>query len=262
VLILALIFTGRSNTARAQTDTPIPTSTDTPAPTLVPTDTPTPTLVPTDTPTPTATLIPTDTPTPTSECGSAAPGSTPQLLTATSAGTHQVTLTWSQATDPVSNYLVAYGTASGQYQYGNPDIGGQGTTSYTVGSLASGVTYYFVVMAVNGCAASSFSNELSVLTGPTPTPTQSLSPTPTAEVLGLSSSQPQVSTEAANENPAAITIIAPTLVPTPTPVPTGSSGPNKTALILVTAFLGLILLGGGSFFLYQELQKKNPPNTS
>ena len=97
-------------------------------------------------------------------CNDTKPGSAPSLLSAI-AGTNSVTLTWSEAKDPVTYYLVAYGTSSGVVQYGNPNIGGKGTTSYTVQGLSGGKTYYFKVRAGNGCMPGDYSNELSAIPG-------------------------------------------------------------------------------------------------
>jgi len=93
-------------------------------------------------------------------CNDAAPGSAPVLIRV-DRGENSATLYWTKAADPVSYYLVAYGTASGNYQYGNPNVGDKNTTSYTVNNLNGGVTYYFAVRAGNGCRPGSFSNELS-----------------------------------------------------------------------------------------------------
>ncbi len=94
-----------------------------------------------------------------SKCTDKPPGSVP-VFTGAVAGVNSVTLTWTEANDPVSYYLVAYGTSSGVYSFGNPNVGGKGTTSYTVHNLSGGTIYYFVVRAGNGCAPGSFSNEL------------------------------------------------------------------------------------------------------
>lgn len=120
----------------------------------------------------------TPTPTPSSGCWDPAPGGSVELKTATSSGAHDITLTWTDATDPVSYYLLSYGLAPGQYIYGNPNMGGQGTTTYTVGGLTTGKTYYFVVRAGNGCTPGTFSNELSAVAGETPTPTPPAEPDP------------------------------------------------------------------------------------
>ena len=93
------------------------------------------------------------------ECHDQPPGGAPRLISAT-AGVNSVTLVWEKAPDPVSYYLIAYGESPGNYLYGNPNVGGPETTSYTVGSLSGGKTYYFVVRAGNGCAPGPFSNEL------------------------------------------------------------------------------------------------------
>ena len=154
------------------------------------TPTPTETLTPTLTLTPTETPVPSPTPTPLS-CADGAPGSAPQLTSATSKGPNQITLTWTTATDPVSYYLVSYGIASGQYIYGNPNVGGQGTSSYIVTHLAKGTTYYFVVRAGNGCTPGSFSNELSATTtgGVTASPSPPIA-TESGTILGTQISSP------------------------------------------------------------------------
>lgn len=97
-------------------------------------------------------------------CGDAKPGSAP-ALTGASADTNSVTLTWSQAEGPVTYYLITYGISPGTQQFGNPNVGGAGTTGYTVSGLSGGVTYYFKVRAGNGCAPGDFSNELSATPG-------------------------------------------------------------------------------------------------
>jgi len=123
------------------------------------------------TPTPTSTGTPAPTPTAGAVlgvgvsapgCADTLPGGAPVLLSAIP-GVNSVVLTWSEAPDPVSYYLVAYGTASGVYDFGNPNVGGKGTTSYTVFGLSGGTEYFFVVRAGNGCATGPFSNEISAI---------------------------------------------------------------------------------------------------
>lgn len=92
-------------------------------------------------------------------CDDQKPASAPTLLTA-KALENSVSLTWAQGLEPVSYYLVAYGLTPGTLQFGNPDIGGKETTSFTVESLSGGTTYYFRVRAGNGCMPGDYSNEL------------------------------------------------------------------------------------------------------
>jgi hypothetical protein len=91
-------------------------------------------------------------------CSDEAPKGAPVLLSVISNGPNSVTLNWSEAPDPVTYYLVAYGTEPGVFTYGNPNVGGKGTTSYTVNNLSGGVTYYFRVRAGNGCTPGPYSN--------------------------------------------------------------------------------------------------------
>jgi len=83
------------------------------------------------------------------------------LLFASHSHAGQAALMWDPpeiATD-VTGYVVDYGTASGSYTQG---INVGNTTSYTVGNLSDGQTYYFVVAAYNSAGAESeYSNEVS-----------------------------------------------------------------------------------------------------
>ena len=162
-------------------------------------------------------------------CNDTQPGSAPVLLSAVSAGANSVTLTWSKATDPVTYYLITYGLGTGLQQYGNPNVGGSNTTSYTVSGLSGGTTYYFKVRAGNGCAPGEFSNELST--------------TPAGGVLN---SVPEgfeegVLGEATELNPE----LTPSPVPSPSPEVRGTSTSNFNWwwVFIPTALLGLIISG-------------------
>lgn len=97
-------------------------------------------------------------------CKDKSPASAP-ILTSAVAGKDSVTLTWTEAQDPLTYYLVAYGRSETEIEYGNPNVGGKGTTTYTVGGLVRGVKYYFKVRPVNGCKPGKFSNKLSATPG-------------------------------------------------------------------------------------------------
>ena len=92
-------------------------------------------------------------------CTDAKPSKAPRLLSIKATGPNEMTLTWTRAGDPTTYYLITYGTASGVFQFGAPNIGN--VTSYVVKGLTPGVTYFFKVQAVNNCMPGDFSNELS-----------------------------------------------------------------------------------------------------
>jgi hypothetical protein len=95
-------------------------------------------------------------------CNESAPGGSPYIHSSI-LGANSITLRWTEAPDPVTYYLVAYGTESGYYIFGNSNIGGKGTTEYTVNHLSGNTKYYFVVRAGNGCKPGPFSNEISAI---------------------------------------------------------------------------------------------------
>jgi hypothetical protein len=128
--------------------------------------TPTPTLTPTpitaSTPSSSSTVTDYSTAPPT--CGNTPPSSAPSLYTASAQDSSSVLLYFTDAGDPVSSYAVEYGTSPGSYQYSALSIGTKGTRTYLVSSLLPATTYYFRVRGGNGCAAGSWSNEISAKT--------------------------------------------------------------------------------------------------
>ncbi|HJX59443.1 hypothetical protein A2V61_02465 [Candidatus Woesebacteria bacterium RBG_19FT_COMBO_47_8] len=158
-------------------------------------------------------------------CTDAAPGGPPKLVSATPISNSQIKLTWTKATDPVTFYTVYYGTKKGTYIFGNPNVGGANTTSYTVGSLGTGVIYYFIVIPGNGCTLGPISNELSAKAALAVN-----SPTPTQKPVITSSPTPTVSEKITRE----VTITPPT-----------PSSPFKSAAIIASA--GILLLASIAF---------------
>jgi len=100
----------------------------------------------------------------TPRCTDVDPGSAPAITSVTTEGT-QVTLSWSQAMEPVTHYTLAYGPTKEQLIYGAPNIGPAGTGSYTVDQLTAGQRYYFRIRAVNNCEPGDFSDTVSVVVG-------------------------------------------------------------------------------------------------
>ena len=169
----------------------------------------------------------TPTATPSDSCSNVPPA--PVLTSAISKSNNNATLTWVDVTNPVSNYTASYGTVAGKYIYGAPNIGGQGTTSFTIGSLSANKTYYFVVAATNKCGIGSFSNEVSVVVNPVPaTPSPTVEPIPTSDVSATVSDTPSD-------------------IPTDTPTPTAqpSTGLNSTFRDLGIGIIvaGVLLIG-------------------
>ena len=142
------------------TPTPSPTPTPEPTPTSILTPTPSPESVPTVLSDSTSSYSVGNSEPP--GCFDSKPGSVP-IVTGFTVGENKVTLNWLEAVDPVSYYLITYGLTPGLQQFGNPNVGGRGTKSYTVEGLSGGSTYYFRVRAGNGCSPGEFSNELSAV---------------------------------------------------------------------------------------------------
>jgi hypothetical protein len=168
-------------------------------------------------------------------CTDPAPGSTAQLTSAVSSGANSITLTWIDASNPVTYYLVSYGLSSGNYIYGNPNIGGQGTTSFTVGGLTTGKKYFFVVRAGNGCMPGVFSHEVSAVAGASPTPTF-IPPDTSADTAGQSDSIPTDTPQL----PADTQTPTPTEVIMPTPVLTSGSDSFVSRLMIGATALGVV----------------------
>lgn len=95
------------------------------------------------------------------QCHDEKPG-LPVLLDAVATNKNSIKLVWSKAKDPVTYYLIAYGTKPNLMEYGNPNVGGSDTTSYTVNHISGNTKYYFRVRAGNGCMPGDFSNEIAV----------------------------------------------------------------------------------------------------
>lgn len=203
------------------------------------------------------TTAPTVTPTPQpGACTDSAPGSTTQITSVVSSGAHSITLTWKDANSPVSYYLLSYGLSSGNYIYGNPNIGGQGTTSYTVGGLNTGTKYYFVIRAGNGCTPGNYSNEMSAVAGGSPTPT------PTVASATNTTTTIDTSTTGSTDQITAAPTDTPTPEPTDTPAPTLAPSGNsavKTIVIIGTILGVLIILGIGIWIFINYRRQQRPP---
>lgn len=97
------------------------------------------------------------------KCEDQAPKSPPTLINIIP-GINSVALSWEKAQDPVTYYMIQYGTQSGKYEFNNPNAGGKETTEYIINGLDSEKQYFFTVTAGNGCAVGLQSNQLTVIT--------------------------------------------------------------------------------------------------
>jgi len=141
-------------------------------------------------------------------CNDTAPSSAPINFKAI-AGQNSVTLSWSKPSTTFTYYLIAFSEDASAQKYGNPNIGGPDTLSYTVNQLSAGTKYYFKIRTGNGCTPGPFSTIVSatpsgqVLTDLVPEGFQenvlgaqtSLTPTPTptieiGNVLGIKNLSP------------------------------------------------------------------------
>lgn len=102
-----------------------------------------------------------------SDCANAPPGDkAPQLYAAIPQNESSILLYFTDAQKPYDHYALLFGPSSGNFPWGATSIGPPGTRTYLVKSLTPNTTYYFKVRGGNGCAAGSWSNELSGKTGP------------------------------------------------------------------------------------------------
>ena len=146
--------------------------------------------------------------------------------------------------------IIALGFAL-SYIYGNPNIGSQGTTSYTVGSLSSGKKYYFVVKAINGCTPGSFSNEVSTIAGEsvvnTPTPEQ----TPTIDTSSKTNSQ-NIIVSTDTDTPTPPLCIQPTTGILPTQPSLADNSKSNMLLIISVIILVIGSIGNVLYWKYKK----------
>ena len=194
-------------------------------------------------------------------CADPVPGGTPHITSAVSSGKNSITISWTDAANPVTHYLVSYGLSSGNYQYGNPNIGGQGTTSYTVGGLSTGTKYYFVIRAINGCTPGSYSNELSAIAGGGST----ITPTPLLTPMVTQTNQPA---PVNSTIPSPAITVSPNLLPSqipnlqtaePTVSPDTMEDSNIRMIVLVATILGFLILVVVGVWFYVLIKRNHPP---
>lgn len=100
-------------------------------------------------------------------CSDAAPGSRGSwLYGAIPKNSTSIQLYFTEAGEPVTKYVLEYGTKSGEYQFGVSDMGmnERNQMMFEVNSLSPNTTYYFRIRSDNGCATGPLSNEISATT--------------------------------------------------------------------------------------------------
>jgi len=97
-----------------------------------------------------------------SYCKSSAPTQIPQNFKAV-AGQNSVTLSWDEPSDYFTYYLISYSTHPHASTFASANIGGPGTSSYTIYNLSSGIRYYFKIRSGNACAPGQFSEIITAI---------------------------------------------------------------------------------------------------
>ena len=93
-------------------------------------------------------------------CHSSTPLNFPKNLKATP-GQNSVTLNWDETDDIFSYYLISYSTEKHASTFASANIGGRGTTSFTINNLSANDIYYFKIRIGNLCAQGPFSEIVS-----------------------------------------------------------------------------------------------------
>ncbi|OGD62999.1 hypothetical protein A2160_05070 [Candidatus Beckwithbacteria bacterium RBG_13_42_9] len=98
----------------------------------------------------------------TTGCGGTSPAAPTNLTATPGPGWGELTLRWNKISG-AGYYTVTYGKNSASYQFGSPNIGD--TDHLVIRGLIPGQRYYVVMTAVNGCASSGYSSEVSATAG-------------------------------------------------------------------------------------------------
>ena len=104
------------------------------------------------------------TPTPSPQavsCGASVP-TNPHITSVIATDSTSINLSWNPVNVPLTHYGLVYGVQSGVYLYGASNVGN--VNSFTISGLSPKTTYYFSLFAINDCATSGYSNEVSATT--------------------------------------------------------------------------------------------------
>lgn len=93
-------------------------------------------------------------------CHSSSPLNFPKNIKVTS-GQNSITLSWDETDDIFSYYLISYSTEKHAATFATANIGGRGTTSFTINNLSADILYYFKIRTGNFCAQGPFSEIIS-----------------------------------------------------------------------------------------------------
>ena len=99
-------------------------------------------------------------------CSKQAPNKAPWIYGAIPESSTSIRLYFTPSDEPVSRYVLVFGTKSGNYQYGLIDMGinERNQMTFLVDYLSPNTTYYFKIQAANDCAPGPWSNEISAKT--------------------------------------------------------------------------------------------------
>lgn len=150
------------------------------------------------------------------QCTAQPPGQkAPHIYKTEAKSSTSILLYFAEGDDPANHYTLEFGNKSGEYIWGAQNIGGKGTRTYLVQSLAPNTTYYFRLRSMNDCAAGPWSGEAS---GTTRRSTSSATATASSQEV----TQPMGVNEATGELE-----VIPEIVSSPSPQPSASPSSSQ-----------------------------------
>lgn len=97
-------------------------------------------------------------------CTDPKPSSAPTIFVAYSDSPYSIVINYTPVLNNISDYVIEYGTKTGEYKYAQGNISKNGNNEYKINYLIPSTKYYIRLRAGNGCATGDWSNEISANT--------------------------------------------------------------------------------------------------